>query len=225
MRIVTLLAVLLAACATPDATSADAGDTPDAACARTGPLGTCLETCANGEPVCDALVDCFPGACTADADGCRFCSAACGGGCRSPADCCGGESCRRQDDPVQCGICRDVEDECDDDRPCDPDFVCAPRPTPACACNPGEFRTCVPDCRLGRCAEDETCGPDHSCVPTSCTDGFVCPPHQACAGRPTHVPHDCIHHSCRTDSDCSDGGFCVNDGCAPELGQCLRPPP
>lgn len=202
----------------------DAGGLPDAGCEHPGPLGTCLSVCASGKPRCSDDSDCGFGVCAMDGNDCRSCAPRCGGRCLSASDCCGGESCRRSDDPPSCGICRNVEDECGDDRPCEPGSVCGERQAPPCSCSGGTFRTCVPDCRLEPCASDESCGSDFACAPISCTTGFPCPPEAECVAG-SGVPHDCVPRSCGPNLPCPGTSLCVAGRCSAETGRCELPRP
>lgn len=143
-------------------------------------------------------------------------------GCRSDLDCNADEglSCASPDFSACEGDCVQPDIECGQDGDCDEGEVCHSYEV-ACSCAGYGYT-----CKLG-CTTDASCGPDESCdeasghcLTTSCDDNYACPPGTSCIGG-GGPDHGCQRDICALDSDCSDGLYCVANGCYSELGECI----
>lgn len=226
-----LLALALAACAAPEnegpVDAGEAANCPEGQVA--GPLGTCVvqgeqdggdgrcaDTCATDE-------DCTGGGrCGRSENGCTVCRRDCEpNDCHVAADCCNGAFCSPVESPLPpCGMCRPIEDECDETRACAAGSLCVYVAVP-CSCS-GGARQCLPDCRLGACGTDEVCD-EGVCRPKRCTEGFACAAHATCAF-PEGDARGCRRNDCGQDADCA-GGRCVNGLCSRAIGFCELPRP
>ena len=161
-----------------------------------------------------------------------------GAPCRDSSDC-GSFICLEPGGFAGCGICIDVESQCQADADCPSGeggaMVCAkfhPPPCP-CALDPALY-VCIPACHSdGECDQGETCNGAGHCVARPCVSDADCPAQFACEPATGGSDSACQRRRCEADSDCA-GGFCVegwifaaNPGrrCYADLGACTALPP
>ena len=115
-----------------------------------------------------------------------------------------------------------------------------PDPPPACTQSPD---SCAPS---GRCQSNGTCAPvlctegttcsvgsrcnvgsaranASGCELIPCNAGWACTENTRCTAPNDPASHGCLGVSCNVDADC-DCGYCVNGGCAANLGFCSQAP-
>jgi hypothetical protein len=146
-----------------------------------------------------------------------------GEACTSDASCRVGEYCRRQGEPIGCGICETPDRECEGSSDCSHSTFCY-QFLPVCACDPTQRSSrCESLCNLNGCPDGEECNmATLVCGPPRCENGYVCPPNTRCT--PDLLDgHGCAVVPCERIADC-DCGLCINGACASGPGSCSSYP-
>lgn len=78
---------------------------------------------------------------------------------------------------------------------------------------------CLPDCAADGCHLWETCGANGHCRPTTCEEGYTCPPGASCSPATGGDVHGCVLKSCTDDAQCGCGA-CVLGFCRSGPGRC-----
>jgi hypothetical protein len=143
------------------------------------------------------------------------------GKCRSDGDCERDmESCHGPGDPMNCGICRQLEQPCTEDSDCEGERVCDFGREGCPPCDWG--KECVAKCGgTAGCREGETCDEAGHCVDKPCANDQDCPELFLCNSS-AEAPV-CKRRSCQDDAGCPAGGHCVNGTCWPTFGSCMLP--
>jgi hypothetical protein len=167
--------------------------------------------------------------------------------CTDVADCQGlfaSPRCQTAPPTYQCGGVHPIH-ECEMDPDCGTGRVCDLGGCGYAACvDACPTKTCASSeaCESGHCVSKACdaagalpCGPGTTCKSTNgaatcqaiaCDAGFACPTTWDCAPGPKADPHGCVHHACKSSTDCACG-FCVAGSCEPTPGYCFSyaPPP